>query len=64
MPNCGTGTNLWGGRLWQTVQSGYSVDDNKEICAFLKAWIDKERTWSALASVHDGHAAVKKNRRT
>ena len=38
----------------------FIVDDNKEICAFLKAWIDKEPDMVCVGTVHDGRAAVKK----
>jgi two-component system response regulator (stage 0 sporulation protein A) len=36
------------------------VDDNKEICTFLKAWINKEPDMVCLGVVHDGLTAVKK----
>ncbi len=36
------------------------VDDNKEICTFLKAWINKAPDMVCVGTVHDGLTAVKK----
>jgi len=34
------------------------VDDNKELCSFLKVWIDSESDMVCVGTVHDGRTAV------